>query len=61
MKEYRVEAEAVATTEIYVNAVDEEDALYKAEQEMKWLFEEQWSLSKRKILGYTLEEVNDDE
>lgn len=61
MKEYKIEAEAVATTEIYVHALDKEDALYKAEEEMKYMFEEQWTLSKRKILGYTLEEVPDNE
>ncbi len=61
MKEYKVEAEAIATTEIYVFAEDKEDALYKAEQEMKFMFEDQWTLSQRNILGYTLERVNEDE
>lgn len=61
MKEYKVEAEAVATATIFVRALDREDALYKAELEMKFSFEEEWDLSQKQILGYTLEEVPDDE
>ncbi len=61
MKEYKVEAQAVATAEIFVFASDQEDALYKAEQEMKYMFEDQWTLSQREVLGYTLERVDDDE
>jgi len=60
MKEYKVEAEAIATTEIYVFAEDKEDALYKAEQEMKYKSEEEWTLSQMQILGYTIEEVSND-
>ena len=61
MKEYKIEVEAVASATIFILASDEEDALYKAEQEMKYKFEDEWSLSQRKILGETLEEVSNDE
>lgn len=60
MKEYSFEAEAVATATIFVQALDKEDALYKAEQEMKYKSEEEWTLSQMQILGYTIEEVSND-